>query len=193
MTYHGVKFKTEFVFREIPNDPRIEELKKWCKIFHDLNLAPAYEGGSFGNLSFRLKEGQNEFIITGSKIGLKDNLTNDCFVKVINCDFKNNLISAQGSREPSSESLLHFAIYQKRPEINAVFHGHNCEKLDLKTAIETKEEKPYGTIELVDSVLEVLGNNNFIIMKNHGFLVLGRSMEEAGEIIIPPPNTSCPL
>lgn len=180
MTYHGVKFKTEFISCEIPHDPRIEELKKWCKIFHDLNLAPAYKGGSFGNLSFRLKEGGNEFIITGSKIGLKDNLTNNCFVKVVNCDFKNNLILAQGSREPSSESLLHFAIYQKRKDVNAVFHGHNCEKLNLKNVVETKEEKPYGTIELVDSVLEVLGQNNFIIMKNHGFLMLGKSMGEAG-------------
>jgi len=32
----------------------------------------------------------------------------------------------------------------------------------------------------VRGVLDVLGNADFLIMKKHGFISLGRSMEEAG-------------
>lgn len=185
MTYLGVKFKTKFIKKEAPKDPRIEELKYWCKEFHKHDLAPPYEEGSFGNLSFRLKEGEDQFIITGSKIGLKDELKEDSFVKVVSCDFEKGVIEVCGLREPSSESMLHFAIYQKRSEINAVFHGHSLKIQTLAKKLkipQTKKEEPYGTPDLVQSVLEILDKGSFLLMKNHGFLALGKAMQEAGEI-----------
>jgi len=36
-------------------------------------------------------------------------------------------------------------------------------------------------MELVRSVLGVLGNHSFLILRKHGFLSLGRTMREAGE------------
>ena len=80
--YKGVKFTTELQQNEIPAIPELDELRHWCKIFHDKELAPPYPWGSYGNLSFRLKKESNEFVITGSCIGLKDDIKNDCFVKV---------------------------------------------------------------------------------------------------------------
>lgn len=178
------KFKTHFLGTEIPSDPRLPELKYWCSQFHKFGLAPPYEGGSYGNLSFRLKK--NEFIITGSKIGLKENLGNDCFVRVVSCDFKNQIVSAYGKKEPSSESMLHYAIYEKRKDINAIFHGHNLSMLD-KNIPETKHAAPYGTIELVDSVLEIVNEGNLLIIKDHGFISLGKTMGEAGKLACPSP------
>ena len=48
-----------------------------------------------------------------------------------------------------------------------------------------KDPKPneieeYGTIGLVNAVLEILDDANFIEMKNHGFISLAPSMTEAG-------------
>ncbi len=43
--YEGVKFGTEFVRKNIPQDERIVELKEWCEKFHSCNLAPPYGGG----------------------------------------------------------------------------------------------------------------------------------------------------
>ena len=186
MSYHGVKFKTVFLDDIAPSDTQIDKLKYWCRIFHEKNLAPPYEGGSFGNLSYRLGD-SNSFIITGSKIGLKDNLLDEHFVRVESYDRKKYILNVRGVREPSSESFLHSAIYTNRKDINAIFHGHcpailaQAEKLGL---ISTKREEPYGTSELVDSVLEILGENNFVIMKNHGFLSLGPTPDEAGEVTI---------
>ncbi|TAL48291.1 ASCH domain-containing protein [archaeon] len=184
MTYHGVKFVTKFVGRKVPKDSRIQELKKWCKEFHEHGLAPPYDGGSYGNLSFRVNG--DSFIITGSKIGMKDELDDSCFVLVSSVE--NGIVHANGARGPSSESMLHAAIYQKRKDVNAIFHGHCREIVERAGELgisETSKEEPYGTEELVNSVLELLDDNtNFIVMKNHGFISLGSSMEDAGKLAL---------
>jgi len=179
---HVVKFTTSFVSHEIPCDKRIDELKKYCAKFHELKLAPCIDDISHGNLSFRINPDKNYFIITGSQIGLQKELTDDCFVEVTDCDFEKMIVHASGAREPSSESMLHFSIYRERKDVNAIFHGHsesiltNAERLNI---LQTRQEEPYGSIELVKSVLDILDDNNFIVMKNHGFLSLGKTMEDA--------------
>ena len=81
--------------------------------------------------------------------------------------------------------MMHYEIYRQRKDIGAIFHGHdreitaNAHLLDLP---ETEKEVPQGTPELVDQVIKILDNNNFIVMKNHGFLALGKTMDEAGNL-----------
>lgn len=184
MLYSGVKFKTKILSNKIPKDSRIKDLKYWCKLFHEKELAPPYKGGSYGNLSFRLKE--NEFVITTANTSLSKT-EDDCFAKVDFCDFKRGIVNAHGPKNPSSESMVHYAIYKKRKDVNAVFHGH-CDKILLNSKKlkipETKKEEPYGTVELVDSILNILDDNNFLIMKNHGFLAFGKTIKEAGELTL---------
>jgi ribulose-5-phosphate 4-epimerase/fuculose-1-phosphate aldolase len=114
MIYQGIKFRTEIIDREVPKDSRLKELKYWCKEFHRYGLAPPYEGGSYGNLSFRVHNGEDPFIITGSRIGLKNKLSDDCFVRVPSCNLGKRIVYVRGAREPSSESMFHFAIYHQR-------------------------------------------------------------------------------
>ena len=83
-----VKFKTEFIDNNVPHDPGMDELKYWCSKFQDLNLTPLYKKISLGNLSFRLKENADSFIITASVLTLKDHLTDDSFVTVHSYDLK---------------------------------------------------------------------------------------------------------
>ncbi|HTZ39974.1 MAG TPA: class II aldolase/adducin family protein [Syntrophales bacterium] len=179
-----MKFKTEFLSLAIPSDGRLEELKAWCAEFHRRNFAPPYGEYSQGNLSFRIRPDGTAFIITGSQVGWKDNLDNDKFVTVHNCDLDSGIVSVSGARDPSSESLLHYAIYQARKDVQAVFHGHSREILrcvDRPPDIpETREKQPYGSLELTHGVIDILGNADFIILKRHGFISLGRSMGEAG-------------
>ena len=180
----GVKFTTEFLSAAVPVDARLKELKAWCAEFHKRSFAPPYGEFSQGNLSFRLQPGEDAFIITGSQVGWKDHLDNDKFVTVRNCDLDSGIVSVSGTRDPSSESMLHFAIYHARKDVQAVFHGHSREILrcvDRPPDIpETREKQPYGSLELTQGVIDVLGNADFIILKRHGFISLGKSMEEAG-------------
>jgi ribulose-5-phosphate 4-epimerase/fuculose-1-phosphate aldolase len=80
--------------------------------------------------------------------------------------------------------MLHFAIYHARKNVQAVFHGHSREILLCVNKLnvpETREKAPYGSMELVQSVMEVLGDANFILIRKHGFISLGGSMKEAGD------------
>ena len=177
------KFKTVFLGKQSPKDARIKRLKYWAREFHCRGFAPCYGSGSYGNLSFRAKIGSNGFIITASGLKLKDNLKDNSFFHVTGVDMDKKEVSGYGIRPPSSESLLHFAIYRKRKDVAAIFHGH-CTEL-LKTVYArgipaTSKEEPYGTPALVKSVLKILGRHKFLIMKNHGFISLGKNMDRAG-------------
>lgn len=181
--YEGVRFMTTVVGRA-PTDTRIAELKLWCEVFHTHNLAPPYSGGSYGNLSFRVRPGANGFVITTSKTGLNV-LADNCFSEVLYIDLGKGIVYASGTKEPSSESMVHYVIYRERPDVGAVFHGHSLEILASANALrvpETEREAPYGTLDLVEEVLNVLNKENFLTMKNHGFLSLGKTMQEAGEL-----------
>lgn len=185
--YEGVKFQTIFTGTQVPRDERLIQIKHWAKIYAERNLAPSYETGSAGNLSFRINKGENQFIITGSKIELKKELADDSFVTITGCDIEKGIVYADGTRDPSSESRLHYAIYKQRPYVNAVFHGHCTEILNAAEKLkipETMKYESYGTIELINSVTEILKKESFIIMKGHGFLSIAGTIAEAGYLTL---------
>lgn len=181
------KFKIEFLKREAPNDPLLQELKHWCSEFHRLDLAPLYPGGSYGNLSFRPAAGSDQFIITASALALKEDLPDDRFVEVIDVDLKNMVVKANGKRPPSSESLLHSMIYSRRPDINAIFHGHSKEILSSGKRMNipaTEREEPYGSLALVEAALPLALEHDLFILKDHGFVSLGQNMSAAGKLAV---------
>ncbi|MCD6403136.1 MAG: class II aldolase/adducin family protein [Candidatus Aenigmarchaeota archaeon] len=175
--YVGVKFEVKFVSNEVPKDKLLETLKKWCKIFDETGLAPFDGKRNYGNLSFRTEKG---FIITASGKNFRQ-MKDDDFVLVERCDVEKKVVYAHGKKEPSSESMMHYVIYQKRKDINAVFHGHDAIVLEKaeKLNLPITKEVSYGTVELVREVEKFL-ENDYIVLKNHGFVSLGNTMEKAG-------------
>ena len=185
--YSGIKYKVNFISRNIPEDARLEELKLWCRKFHEYNLAPPYPGGSAGNLSFRLSPGQLPFIITGTAMGLKDSPDNSKFVRVESCDVLAKEVNVHGVIEPSSETMLHYSIYKQRPDVEAIFHGHSDEIIAATDALhipQTKTAEPYGSIQLIHSALEILADYSFIMLRSHGFVSMGNSMKQTGDLAI---------
>lgn len=183
--YSGIKYSIKFLGKRYPENASMNELKKWCNIFQENGFTPSHEKGTFGNLSFRIRKEENCFLITSAGMESKGNISDEHIVEVVSCDLDKKIISAYGMRNPSSECMLHYTIYKMRPEINAVFHGH-CNKI-LATAkklriLETEREDPYGSIELVESVKNIINGHYFIIMKNHGFISLGKTMKDAGDL-----------
>jgi ribulose-5-phosphate 4-epimerase/fuculose-1-phosphate aldolase len=183
--YTGPKFETVFLSWEAPSHQHLQRLIHWCTVFHRENLAPAHETGTAGNLSFRLEEGSNAFCITAAGLIAKCKLSPDDFVVVEKCDIQNKQVFVRGNRKPSSESMMHFAIYKALPKINAVFHGHheqllrNAQLLDIPV---TETSCDYGSEELVESIRPLLGKHNFFIIREHGFLSTGTNMEQAGAL-----------
>ena len=186
----NIRFKTVFFSDNIPCNPKIMELKKWSETFQRSGLTPEVQGNFTGNLSFRSKEG---FIITASGLKDKQDLDDVCFVYVKAYNEHDNTFYIEGQTKPSSESIMHHHIYKKWRDVNAVFHGHNdsivayANKLGLPI---TQKEYASGTVELAKEVLKILGDHKLIVLRNHGFVSLGYSMKEAGELALDTLNRS---
>jgi L-ribulose-5-phosphate 4-epimerase len=182
--YTGPKFDTVFLGKEIPDHKLINDLIVWCYEFHRMGLAPAHEKGTSGNMSFRSRKGESLFYITAAGLQTKSDLTKSDLVLVEDCHFSERRVFVRGSKRPSSESMMHGFIYQTLPNVHAVFHGHhqwlldNAEKIGIAvTAVECE----YGSDALIASIVPYLGKADFLIIRNHGFLSLGKNMEAAGK------------
>ena len=184
-----IKFQVEFISESVPDDDRVGQLRDWCVRFNESGLTPPFNGvgRSSGNLSFRLRPNEPAFVITGSTLSSKQSLAPGDFVTVRLCDLEQKTVYAAGTRDPSSESLMHFEIYKQRGDVDAIFHGHDKEITDHGSLLdlpETEKFEPAGTTELLREVMKVLHNENFLVMKYHGFLALGRTMDEAGNLTL---------
>lgn len=178
--YKGVKFETIFLNKEVVKNENINVLIKWCNKIDELGLAPKHDSGSAGNLSVRTENG---FIITGSGTDFEI-IKEEEFVEVLECDKEKKEIKCNGIVNPSSEAIIHYSIYEKRNEVNAIFHAHDDLVMKKLNEVTTTFERPYGTLELVDEVMNVLDNHDYIVMRNHGIIALGKAMEEAGKLIV---------
>jgi len=179
-SYKGTKFQTIFEKNKPIKHEYIPELISWCKRFSELGLAPVCNGGCSSNLSFRTDDG---FIITSSRAN-PENLKEEDLTEVVGADISTKQLFVNGVKEPSSESFIHHEIYQRKHDINAVFHGHDNlvlkhnDKLNLPI---TAKEQPYGTVELMWEVVKILKDHNYLLIKNHGFIALGTTMDAAGK------------
>ena len=184
-----VKFKVQFVSSDVPCDNRISRLSDWCVRFTQCGLTPKSQdtGCSLGNLSFRLEPGSPAFVITASMLKSKEKPVPGDFVKVVESDSEQKIVFAEGTRDPSSESMMHYEIYKRREDIGAIFHGHDGEIIAHASLLglpETKKEELPGSLQLLGEVMKILRNENFLVMKNHGFLSLGKTLDETGELAL---------
>ena len=114
---------------------------------------------------------------------------------IILLDLEGNKL--EGELEPASESPLHLAVYQKRPDVMAIAHTHSPMVVTLSIAgvqLRTVENQGASIIGrgapvfekygLVDSfqlgyeVAETMGSHNICVLKSHGNIVVGGSIEE---------------
>lgn len=179
MTAQGAVMEEEMYEQE-----RIQ-LKEICKMLYDRQLVTA----SDGNISMRLN--QKHIIITPSR-------KNKGLLKpeeMIVTDLDGNVI--EGSGKASSEFLMHRAIYQNRPEVNAIIHTHPVYATAFALAgknipdnhlIEAKvilgptalaEYGTPGTPEMAEVIAPHIRKVNSILLKNHGAITYGTDLIDA--------------
>ncbi len=183
--YEGVKYHIVRASTDIPVDQRISQLRKWCLIFHEKGLAPYYPGGTHGNMSFRVIPGKDEMIITAARSSFAAHLPDDAFFTVHEADLESMTLRISGAthHEPSSEALLHYAIYAKRPDVQAILHGHCAEITAMADGIGipvTRQAVESGTLQIVEQVIQVIDDHPFVEIRDHGFISMSSSIEEAG-------------
>lgn len=182
-TYQGVKFSFKQIENSCPDHVSLPLLDRWALLFSQLGLAPLHSAGTYGNQSFRTSG--NSFIITRTGMCPAHQFDPSNYTLVESYDKETRSFTTRGASPPSSESFLHRMIYEEHQEINAIFHGHselfNAQADELEIAV-TEAFYDYGTIELAESALAVSRKGcNFFILKDHGFVSLGKTLDEAGK------------
>ena len=173
--YTGTKFRTLYISHEPPEDNHLSELTAWSHRLAELGVLAT----AMGNVSFRTLGG---FIISPTRTD-PHTITPRQFVEVLAVDVATRTLQVRGAAEPSSESMLHSAIYRARKDVQAIFHGHDsrvlagADKLQIPV---TLREQSYGTPALVDEALAIAVGCDVFVMRNHGFVVLGVTLAEAG-------------
>lgn len=143
--------------------------------------------GTAGNISVRYQEGM---LITPSGMPY-EKMTEDDIVYV---DNEGNF---EAGKIPSSEWQFHLAVYQTRPELNAVVHNHaiNCTGVSILnkdipaihymigvTGTNHVPCVPYatfGTWQLAEYVREGIAKSKAILLQHHGMIAAEVNLEKA--------------
>ena len=145
--------------------------------------------GTDGNHSVRLDD--DRIMITPSGLS-KGSLSPDDMV-IVDTNGKH----LQGNLKASSEIGMHLAVYRNRPGIRACVHSHPPFATAFAVAgialsqdilpevvlfvggIPLTDYAPPGTDAVAKSIEPHLESNNAFLLRNHGLLTIGRSLEEA--------------
>lgn len=143
-----------------------------------------------GNLSLRTDQGM---LITPSGLALEEvALNNICHI-----DDQGHDLEFERPFKPSSEWLIHRAVYQARPDVQAVIHAHPLHATLLAACHRTFEAHliaesayylgdvplvPYclpGSEALANAIYHAVKTSDCLLLANHGTLVVGKTLRDA--------------
>ncbi|MBR2526755.1 class II aldolase/adducin family protein [bacterium] len=154
--------------------------KMWQK-----NLTP----GTSGNISCRYDD---KILITASG-SANSNLKNSDIVLM---DY-DGFAQEDETKKPSSEKLMHIAIYKKRPDLNVILHVHSpylcsfaAAHVALDKPVMAENTFYFGKIplaeyalpssaELAENTAKFFDEYDAVLMANHGFVVASNNIEDA--------------
>ncbi len=163
-----------------------EELIAGAALVANIGLVPLTQG----NLSLRDPQSGN-ILITPHDYPY-DQLTVD---DVVVLDLDGKVI--EGFREPSHESPVHLAVYERRPEALGIVHAepiytnvfgvlhmpiaplHVNTLIDVGGEVPVMPFAPSGSRQFGYDMLEVMGDKRAVVWANHGMLALGDSLGKA--------------
>jgi L-ribulose-5-phosphate 4-epimerase len=134
------------------------------------------DGIGYGNVSVRIKEGQEKFIITGTQTGHKPH----------------NEVQCEGLIAASSESMTHAAVYELDENIRAVIHVHSrlLWERGRDTCPMTEPTVPYGTPQMAYEMRRLyektdLRKKKILLMLGHeeGVITFGADLREALRVL----------
>ena len=173
----------------------------WTSGIHDRKLkeeiceigrrvyAKGFAAANDGNISIRV--GENEVLCSPTQI-CKGFMTPDDICAV---DLDGNQIA--GKRKRTSEILLHLTIMKERPDVKSVVHCHpphatafaianeaipQCILPEVEVFMGEVPIAPYetpGGQEFADTVKPFLKGTSAVILKNHGTVSFGPTVEQA--------------
>lgn len=145
-----------------------------------------------GHVSARLPDNPDLFLMKPHSVGL-DELTPECLLTI---DLDGNVVAGDGRRH--SEAFIHTEVYRARSDVQSVLHTHPtyCVALSASGQSMRPVSQPAAlfhqslglfedtiflirTPELGQGVARALADNRAVILKHHGIVCTGTSVEEA--------------
>ena len=172
----------------------LEDLKKQVVCYAQQAERSGLCNHRSGNFSIRDKD-TGKICITPTGMDREEMVPED----VVVIDMEGKVVESLHQRRPTSESLMHIAVYRARPEVSAIAHTHSktatafavmkkpipaivyelfvlgCKKGYIPVA-------PYGrpgTKELAESVLKPLEISDVALMQSHGVIAVAENLKEA--------------
>jgi L-fuculose-phosphate aldolase len=165
-----------------------EEIVRVARALRERGLAI----GTSGNVGARLADGR--IAITPATMDYDDMTPDD--VVILEADGA----PSEGRRRPSSELALHVAVFAARPDVQAIVHSHSPFATTFAAARrpvpavhyvlallvgpgrDTLRVAPYatfGTTELARNAVQTLGDDQAVLLANHGAIAVGGSLRSA--------------
>lgn len=145
-----------------------------------------------GNVSARLGDG---LLITPSGLPYARMVPGD----LIHLDDAGRVLAGEG--RPSSEWPFHLAIYQARPDVQAIIHTHSPRATALSCTrrgipafhymialcggpdVRCAEYATFGTPDLAANAVKALDGRKAVLLANHGVIAVGQSLAGASVIM----------
>lgn len=145
-----------------------------------------------GNVSARFGEG---LLITPSGLPYAQTTPDD----LIHLSLDGTVLG--GARKPSSEWPFHVAIYQARPDAQAIVHTHSPRATALASTrrgipafhymialcggsdVRCADYATFGTPDLAENAVRALDGRKAVLLANHGVIALGGSLAGAHQIV----------
>ncbi|MDE2637759.1 MAG: class II aldolase/adducin family protein [Chloroflexota bacterium] len=163
-----------------------QELVDGAALVASIGLVPLTQG----NLS--LRDPDSGLVLMTPHDYPYDQLTTD---DVLALDLAGEVIA--GEREPSHETQVHLAVYERRPDALGIVHAepiytnlfgvlhkpiaplHVGTLIDVGGEVPVMPFAPSGSRQFGYDMLDVMGDRNAVIWANHGMLALGGSLAKA--------------
>ena len=163
-----------------------QELVDGAALVASIGLVPLTQG----NLSLRDPD-SGQILMTPHDFSYEQMTTDDVLV----LDLAGNVI--EGNREPSHESQVHLAVYERRADAMGIVHAepiytnlfgvlhksiaplHVGTLIDVRGDVPVMPFAPSGSRQFGYDMLEVMGDRNAVVWANHGMLALGNSLGKA--------------
>ncbi len=163
-----------------------QELVDGAALVASIGLVPLTQG----NLSLRDPD-SGHILMTPHDFSYEQMTTDD----VLALDLAGNVI--EGNREPSHESQVHLAVYERRADAMGIVHAepiytnlfgvlhksiaplHVGTLIDVRGDVPVMPFAPSGSRQFGYDMLEVMGDRNAVVWANHGMLALGDSLQKA--------------
>ncbi|MCY3977978.1 MAG: class II aldolase/adducin family protein [Chloroflexi bacterium] len=163
-----------------------QELVDGAALVASIGLVPLTQG----NLSLRDPD-SGHILMTPHDFSYEQMTTDD----VLALDLAGNVI--EGNREPSHESQVHLAVYERRADAMGIVHAepiytnlfgvlhkpiaplHVGALIDVRGDVPVMPFAPSGSRQFGYDMLEVMGDRNAVVWANHGMLALGNSLQKA--------------